>query len=331
VHGYLITAIWTIICLICYFSFQPSATHQTQQTDLSRWITLASEQINETRELTRHLANNYQTVELLADPADLNHHLSKHWLELIRNTPFIERIGVMEYQRGEVFYVSNPRFMSQQEGDWASQQQVNTDKSIDDMVNYWMQAQLITRNDVLFNSFFRDQQQTSDNGFFRFTAPVYYNDLRLGLVYLDLNLAELMNYVSNDLTTASNTDLIMLNKEGYFLAQTRDESVASLAESNKQHFEESIGYYYPEFWRTMNAGLSGHFQTASDSAYFSKLDIPWYEDQIEYFYILQISDRPAVERSNTYQKILIILWIIGSLLILVAAIRKRKNEYKQAM
>lgn len=291
---------WTLTVLISFLFISKQTVGTTDNLaptgqNLSPWVSSTAEKINQIRKLTLHLARDYQTVEFLADTSESGDQISEYWKSFKEQHPYIAQVGVVEEESSDHFYIGNFTQLST-EGLAES----------DELINYWMQVGLLNNNDILFYEFSGNEQGV----LFRFTTPVHYESMRLGHLYIDLDVSKLLSDTAEDLSNQpANESIIMLDKEGNYVAETN-----STEWSAKRAFEQSIGYYYPEFWRGMNSGLSGQFSTVSQTALFSKLDIPWYENQIKYFYLIQISDKDEtlISQPQIWQPALII-WITGLL------------------
>lgn len=290
--------IWSLTVLISFLFFaeqknaSPTIKPQYQEDMMSPWVLSTSKKIEQIRQLTLHLARDYQTVEFLADTSETGDDISSYWQSFKQQHNYISQIGVVEEETSDHFYVG---------------QHIQRSPSMsgsEELMNYWMQVGLLENNDILFYEFTGQEQGM----LFRFTTPVHYEDMRLGHLYIDLDVDQLLVETSLEFSDKTNRDnVFMLDMEGNYVAE-----LTKATWSAKQAFEKSIGYYYPEFWQSMNAGLSGHFSTSSQQAYFSKLDIPWYENQIKYFYLIQISEKENINLSDpNVWKPALFIWLVG--------------------
>lgn len=289
---------WSLVIAFSflYISAQvPSSSPILKDQVLSPWIISTSRKIEQIRQLTLHLARDYKTVEFLADTSEAGDEISNYWQSFKQEHNYISQIGVVEEETSDHFYVGH-----------YVDQSPSISTGSDELLNYWMQVGLLKNNDILFFDFFGQEE----GGLFRFTTPVHYEDMRLGHLYIDIDVNQLLLETAQELpNSGSFGNVVMLDKEGNYVAESTQANWSA-----KHAFERSIGYYYPEFWRGMNAGLSGQFSTSSQEAYFSKLDIPWYGNQIKYFYLVQISnkDTPLASPLNLW-KPAIFIWIVGLL------------------
>lgn len=292
--------IWSLVILISFLllatqrgSSTPSDT-QYQEHIMSPWVLSTSKKIEQVRHLTLHLARDYKTVEFLADTSETGDDISSYWQTFKERHSYISQIGVVEEETSDHFYVGQHLHKTP------------SMNSSTELMNYWMQVGLLNNNDILFYEFSGQEQGM----LFRFTTPVHYEDMRLGHLYIDLDVDQLLVQTALELAGNTNTkNIFMLDMQGNYVAEHTEATWSA-----KQAFEKSIGYYYPEFWRSMNAGLSGHFSTTSQQAYFSKLDIPWYENQIKYYYLIQISEKAHGSLSGpSVWKPALFIWLVGLL------------------
>lgn len=284
----------------------------TNTQNLSPWVTSTANQINQVRQLTKHLARDYQTVEFLADTSESGDQLSSYWQFFQNKYPYIRQIGVIEEESSDHFFIGgNPT------------QLIPSSNTSEELVNYWMQVGLLQRGDILFFAF----QHKHRDAQFRFTTPVHYDDMKLGHLYIDFDINQLLSHTSQQLlqralvSEQSQANIIMLDKEGRFVAESETSQWSA-----KEAFSEGIGYYYPEFWQGMNSGLSGRFSTVSQTTYFSKLDIPWYQNQIKYFYLVQIAEKPTPTPLPKWDGAWLAAWIIGLIGLLLMQHRARLNK-----
>jgi hypothetical protein len=291
---------WTFIVP---FSFLFIIDHSTTESPsvmptphvMSPWVSSTAQKIERTRTLTLHLARDYKTVEFLADTSETGDELSGYWNAFKEQHPYITQIGVVEEDTSDHFYVG--RYV---------RESPSISTGSEELINYWMQVGLLKNNDILFFDF----SEVGQGVFFRFTTPVHYEDMRLGHLYIDVDVDQLLLHTALELSSqAMDSSIVMLDQEGNYVSELTDNHWSA-----KKAFEQSIGYYYPEFWLGMNARLSGQFSTATQTTYFSKLDIPWYENQIKYFYLVQISPKAASPLpETTLWQPAVFIWLIGLL------------------
>lgn len=294
---------WTFLVPFSFLfivDHSPSDSSSSMETPhvMSPWVSSTAQKIERTRTLTLHLARDYKTVEFLADTSETGDELSTYWNAFKEQLPYITQIGVVEEDTSDHFYVG--RYV---------RESPSISTGSEELINYWMQVGLLKNNDILFFDFSEVEQGV----LFRFTTPVHYEDMRLGHLYIDVDVDQLLLHTALELSSVEqqeqmmNSSIVMLDKEGNYVSELTDNRWSA-----KKAFEESIGYYYPEFWLGMNARLSGEFSTATQTAYFSKLDVPWYENQIKYFYLVQITPKASSSLSGTsLWKPAIFIWLTG--------------------
>jgi hypothetical protein len=290
---YIPTVVWTFIILLAYLITLGSAEPKSplQPKSISPWITSTSEKLETIRKLTLHLARDYQAVEFLADTRVSAAHLSDYWSSFQNKHPYIEQIGITEKETGDQFFISQRNAIT---SPLLSEAQ---------SLNFLLQTSLLNNDDVLFYNYVNHEKAW----FFRFSTPVHYEDLRLGHLHIDINTEMLLASISEELSPLGLKDaIIMLDKEGKYVASSsqKDWSIQTA-------LSQEISYYYPQMWEHMNSGLSGVYSNYSQHAAYSKLDIPWYEEQIKYFYLIQLSNKPSTYSNKYWHTILLILWLAG--------------------
>ncbi len=313
---FLVLICWSVVVLICLLSLskEQSSVTPTPAVDynLSEWVTSASNRIEQTRHLTLQLARDYQTVEFLADTNAPAEHLSKYWESYLPRSPYISRIGVVQDETNDLFYVGEHEITSSEVASLENE-----------LLGYRMQASLLKNNDILFNALTGSIEEGNEI-FFRFTTPIHYEEMRLGHLYVDININKLLLETSKEANSSNN--IIMLDSEGNYVAETLQ---STNQWSAKQGLVENIGFYYPELWQSMNAMLSGSYSSSPENTYFSKLDIPWYENQIKYFYLIQNARRNShtAEASNYWQP-LAFIWVIGMLgfMFMFSALKNKEHK-----
>lgn len=294
---------WTLAVFISYLAInrdsQKATSRQVSNYNLADWVTSTSSKINQARNLTLHLARDYQTVEFLADINEPAEHISNYWDSHIKEAPYIERIGVVEEETNDLFYVGKVEHTPTDFSDIENE-----------LLSYWMQVSLLNNDDVLFNYLSESghSDQNTQQELFRFTTPIHYEDLRLGHLYIDININELLSVTANELGELSQ-NVIMLDSLGNYVAESK---ALNKDWSAKTAFVENIGFYDPELWRAMNAMLSGNHNASSQETYFSKIDVPWYENQIKYFYLVEFKEKALQANVASFASLpILFIWLIG--------------------